>query len=149
MKHLRFKGEVVMNSEYSEEISEVLEILQYLEDDVLNKIPLDVIKGLKKYSSRTYTYKFMNKKGVIQDEVSEKAKDFFAVLYRRYIANEEEKIEFDKMLYENDLKESSKMFIKPLFEKKEIIVSQDELLPVIPKKGFMQKILDKIFKKRK
>ena len=138
-----------MNSEYSEEISEVLEILQYLEDDVLNKIPLDVIKGLKKYSSRTYTYKFMNKKGVIQDEVSEKAKDFFAVLYRRYIANEEEKIEFDKMLYENDLKESSKMFIKPLFEKKEIIVSQDELLPVIPKKGFMQKILDKIFKKRK
>ena len=138
-----------MNSEYSEEISEVLEILQYLEDDVLNKIPLDVIKGLKKYSSKTYTYKFMNKKGVIQDEVSEKAKDFFAVLYRRYIANEEEKIEFDKMLYENDLKESSKMFIKPLFEKKEIIVSQDELLPVIPKKGFMQKILDKIFKKRK
>ena len=138
-----------MNSEYSEAISEVLEILQYLEDDLLNKIPLDVIKGLKKYSSKTYKYKFINTKGLITDKVSEKAKDIFAVLYRRYIANEEEKKEFDKMLYENDLKESSKMSIKPLFEKKEITVTQDELLPVIPKKGFIQKILDKIFKKRK
>ena len=53
------------------------------------------------------------------------------------------------MLYENDLKESSNISIKPLFEKKETIATNEELLPVIYKKGFIQKILDKIFKKRK
>ena len=84
-----------MNSEYSEAISEVLEILQYLEDDLLNKIPLDVIKGLKKYSSKTDKYKFINTKGVITDKVSEKAKDIFAVLYRRYIGLAEK---LDKIL---------------------------------------------------
>ena len=137
------------NNDYSEAISEALEILQYLEEDLLNKIPLEVIKRLKEQSSKTYIYKFKDVGEVDTSKLSDKAKDVFAVLYRDYIANEEEKIEFDKMLYENDLKESSKMSIKPLFEKKEITVTQDELLPVIPKKGFIQKILDKIFKKRK
>ena len=138
-----------MNNEYSEAISETLEILQYLEDDLLNKIPLEVIKKLKEQSSKTYIHKFKDMGEVDTSKLSDKAKDVFAVLYRDYIAHEEEKIEFDKMLYENDLKESSKMSIKPLFEKNEITVTQDELLPVIPQKGFIQKILDKIFKKRK
>ena len=137
------------NNDYSEAISEALEILQYLEEDLLNKIPLEVIKRLKEQSSKTYIYKFKDMGEVDTSKLSDKARDVFAVLYRDYIANEEEKIEFDKMLYENDLKESSKMSIKPLFEKNEITVTQDELLPVIPKKGFIQKILDKIFKKRK
>lgn len=138
-----------MNNDYSEAISETLEILQYLEDDLLNKIPLEVIKKLKEQSSKTYIQKFKDVGEVDTSKLSDKAKDVFAVLYRDYIANEEEKIEFDKMLYENDLKEGSNISIKTLFEKKEITVTQDELLPVIPKKGFIQKILDKIFKKRK
>ena len=137
------------NNDYSEAISEALEILQYLEEDLLNKIPLEVIKRLKEQSSKTYIYKFKDMGEIDTSKLSDKARDVFAVLYRDYIANEEEKIEFDKMLYENDLKESSKMSIKPLFEKNEITVTQDELLPVIPQKGFIQKILDKIFKKRK
>lgn len=138
-----------MNNDYSEAISETLEILQYLEDDLLNKIPLEVIKKLKEQSSKTYIHKFKDMGEVDTSKLSDKAKDVFAVLYRDYIANEEERIEFDKMLYENDLKEGSNIPIKTLFEKKEITVTQDELLPVIPKKGFIQKILDKIFKKRK
>lgn len=138
-----------MNNEYSEAISETLEILQYLEDDLLNKIPLDVIKKLKEQSSKTYIQKFKDMGEVDTSKLSDKAKDVFAVLYRDYIANEEERIEFDKMLYENDLKEGSNISIKTLFEKKEITVTQDELLPAIPKKGFIKKIIDKIFKKRK
>lgn len=138
-----------MKNDYSEAISETLEILQYLEDDLLNKIPLEVIKKLKEQSSKTYIQKFKDVGEVDTSKLSDKAKDVFAVLYRDYIANEEEKIEFDKMLYENDLKESSNISIKPLFEKKETIATNEELLPVIYKKGFIQKILDKIFKKRK
>lgn len=138
-----------MDNDYSEAISETLEILQYLEDDLLNKIPLEVIKKLKEQSSKTYIQKFKDVGEVDTSKLSDKAKDVFAVLYRDYIANEEEKIEFDKILYENDLKESSNISIKPLFEKKETIATNEELLPVIYKKGFIQKILDKIFKKRK
>ena len=139
-----------MSSEYSEAISEVLEILQYLEDEALNKIPQEIIKGLKKQSSETYIYKFINTNGVEPDKVSDEAKEIFAVLYRKYIANEEEKIEFDKMLYENDLKASSEINIRPFFEKNEKEEKQEEeKLPVIYKKSFIQKIFEKIFKKRK
>lgn len=136
-----------MNNEYNEAISETLEVLQYLEEDLLNKIPLDVIRSLKKQSSKTYIYKFAETKKVDPNKLSDKAKAVFAVLYRKYIANEEEKIEFDKMLYENETKENSEVVIKPLFEKQEKIT--EEVLPVIYKKSFIQKIIDKIFKKRK
>ena len=53
-------------------------------------------------------------------QLSDKAKDVLAVLYRKYIANEEEKIEFDKMLEQNEFKGDGKDYtIKKFQEQRE------------------------------
>ena len=93
-----------MNNEYDEAISEVLEIMKYMEEELLTKIPLDVIKKLKQKRLASYKNKFDETHEVDFSKLSDKAIDVLAVLYREYIANEEEKIEFDKMLDENEIK---------------------------------------------
>lgn len=132
-----------MTNEYSEAVSETLEILRYLEDETLNKIPLDVIKKLKEQKSDSYKNKFENE--VELEKISDKAKDILAVLYREYIANDEEKIEFDKMLDENEVKGDGKNYSIKKLEKQEEV--SKEFLPVVVKKSFWQKIFEKLFKK--
>ena len=134
-----------MINEYSEAVSEALEVLKYLEDELLNKIPLNVIKKLKEQSLTSYTNKFEDE--VDPSKLSDKAKNVIAVLYRDYIANEEEKVEFDKLLHENELKQVNQEYTIKRFEKQEKQVS--EFLPVVAKKSFMQKIFEKIFKTNK
>ena len=132
-----------MTNEYSEAVSETLEILKYLDDELLNKIPLEVIKKLKEQKSDSYINKF--EKEIEPGKITDKAKDILAVLYHEYIANEEEKIEFDKMLKQNDLKGDGKDYtIQKLEEQKN---SKEEFLPAVVKKSFIQKIFEKLFKK--
>lgn len=134
-----------MNNEYSEAISETLEVLKYLDNELLNKIPLEIIKRLKEQRSTTYINKFEDE--VDPSKLSDKAKNVIAVLYRDYIANEEEKIEFDKLIHENELKQVKQDYTIKKFEKQEEKAS--EFLPVVIKKSFMKKIFEKIFKTNK
>lgn len=132
-----------MKIEYSEAVSETLEILKYMDDDLLNKIPLDIIKKLKEKKSETYVNKFDEEQGIVIDRISEKAKNIIAILYRDYIANEQEKIEFEKMLYENEIKGDGKDYEIKKFEKQN---NTSEFLPIEIKKNFWQKLINKLFK---
>lgn len=132
-----------MKIEYSEAVSETLEILKYMDDDLLNKIPLDIIKKLKEKKSETYVNKFDEKDGIDVNKISERTKNILAVLYRDYIANEQEKIEFEKMLYENEIKGDGKDYEIKKFEKQN---NTSEFLPIEIKKNFWQKLIDKILK---
>ena len=87
-----------MINEYSEAIGEILEVLKFMEDELLNKIPLDVIKKLKAQKSPTYINKFDNVLEIDFDKLDEKTKNILAVLYRDYVANEEERVEFYRSL---------------------------------------------------
>ena len=133
-----------MENEYSEAISETLEVLKYLEDELLNKIPLDVIKKLKDKKSDSYINKFDELGEVDSSKLSEKTKDILAVLYRDYIANEQEKIEFDKMLYKNQ--KDMEQYTNQIFEKQE---REEIVLPAVVKKSLIQKIFEKLFKFKK
>ena len=133
-----------MVNEYSEAVSEVLEVLQYLEDELINKIPLEVIKKLKIQKLPSYINKFDETRKVEIGKLSEKAKDILAVLYIDYIADEKQKSEFEKILNENSNQENENIKIKPLFEKKE--QKLDGFLPATVKKNLFQKICEKLFK---
>lgn len=137
-----------MINEYSEAVSETLEVLKFMEDDLLNKIPLEVIKKLKAQKSPTYINKFDDAIEIDFDKLDEKTKNILAVLYRDYIADEEEKIAFDKILDENEIKGDGKDYTIEKFEKQE--KAKDEFLPVVvEKKSFIQRIFEKIFRKKK
>ena len=132
-----------MENEYSLAISETLEVLKYMEDELLNKIPLEVIKNLKKKRSNSYVEKFSEAEAVDFSKVSDKAKNVLAVLYRDYIADEDEKIEFDKMVYENEIKANNQDYAIKKFEKNK--TETNEILPVVTKKSFWKKIIDWFF----
>lgn len=138
-----------MNNEYSEAISEVLETMKYMDEELLTKIPLDVIKKLKEKRLKTYINKFDETRKVDFSKLSDKAIDVLAVLYREYIANEDEKIEFDKMLDENEIKGDGADYTIKKFEKHDQQEKQEENLPAVIKKNFFQRIFEKFFKTNK
>lgn len=136
-----------MINEYSEAVSETLEVLKFMEDELLNKIPLEIIKKLKEQKSSTYINKFDNAIEIDFDKLDEKTKDILAVLYRDYIANEEERIEFDKLLDENERKGNGQDYTIKKFEKQE---ERNDFLPVeVKKKSFIQRIFENLFKNNK
>lgn len=135
-----------MKIEYSEAVSETLEILKYMDDELLNKIPLDIIKKLKEKKSETYVNKFDEKDGIDVNKISERTKNILAVLYRDYIANEQEKIEFEKMLLENEINGDGKDYNIGKSEKQSNSTYSSEFLPVEIKKNFWQKLINKLFK---
>lgn len=127
-----------MSNEYSEAISETLEVMRYMDDELLNKIPLDVIKMLKEQQSKSYNNKFKEIGKIDFTLLSDKAKNVLAVIYRDYIANDEEKMKFDKILYENEMKQSNEEYIIKKAEKSE--ENLREFLPVVTKKSFVKEI---------
>lgn len=134
-----------MNNEYSEAFSETLEVLKYMEDELLNKIPLELIRKMKLQRSESYINKFEDKNEVDFNQLSEKTKNILAVLYRDYIADEAEKIEFDKMINQNELKGNGQDYTIKKFEK-ERVHTNDFLPAIVPKKSFIKKLFETWFK---
>lgn len=137
---------MIETKDYSEAISEVLELLQLADEEIIKKIPLEVIQKLNKGKSDTYKSKFDEMHEIEEKDLNPKAKAILAFLYRDYICTEEERREFDKILQENSKIQEEKYSIKK-FEQKE--VEQINNLPVEVKKSFIQKIFEKLFKTTK
>ena len=76
---------------YSQAISEVLEILQYADEEIIRKIPLAVLQKMNEQKAVTYVPKFKETEGVKEEEISPKAKAILAVLYKDYICTKEVK----------------------------------------------------------
>lgn len=133
--------------DYREAISEVLEILQLADEEIINKIPLEVLQKLNSQKSITYISKFKDTQKIQEEQISKKAKAILALLYRDYICSEEERKEFDKIVERNNLKDNSNIdySIKTL-NSKDTKLEFKNALPVEVKKNFIQRILEKIFK---
>ncbi len=132
--------------EYREAVSEVLEILQFADEEIINKIPLEVLKKLNSQKSITYIPKFKETQKIEVEQISKKAKAILALLYRDYICTEEERKEFDKQLVETNTQNQENMDYSIKKFQKDTKIEFKNALPVEVKKNFIQKILDKIFK---
>lgn len=111
--------------EYSEAVSEVLELLQMSDEGIISKIPLEVIQQMNKNKSKTYKSKFDETKPITESDLSEKAKAILAFLYRDYICSEEEKEEINRILFENK-EEIKKEDLSSKEEKTEETESKEE-----------------------
>lgn len=86
-------------NEYSIAFSEVLDVLQHSEIEVIEKIPLEIIKKIKEKSSKEY---IPREKNDINFNISEKAKSILAVIYQDYLCDDDEIEEFNQQLLENE-----------------------------------------------
>lgn len=160
----------MITNEFSDASAEIIEILKYLPQSDVEKVPQKLRSFFIKVANNNYVTKIDPNKSMQEQKIKEKTKDLIAVLYRNYWCSEEERTSLDKKLIENDkkyeeilrekynldnifevkakVKEEHKEEIK---EEKELIENTTQEMIKYTKLNFLQKIFEKIksFFKRK
>ena len=81
---------------------EVYTILSFLSNDLIDKIPNNVIKQIANLSLDSTSDFYIDKEKKLKDQdISEDSKDLISLIYYDYIASEEEKRELLKLWNEN------------------------------------------------
>ena len=90
--------------EYKKSATEVIDILNYLPKEMTCKIPRKFWMFLQEQCLTEYKPNFDFSKGLDKIKLSNKTKSLLAMIYRNYMCSEEEKIEYDKILFQNEEK---------------------------------------------
>lgn len=128
-----------------ESIAEVLEILDHMEQQYINKIPTKFLNFLQNNKDVNYE-KHIDVNVDINSQISKnKTRALLGILYYNFWCNEEEKRNFEKKLKENEAKkqmELSKNYnYEDLFKKDIKVEIKNEDLPIVVKKTWYQKLI--------
>lgn len=131
---------------------EVSVVLEYLDAELLKKIPIAFIEYLKKLSVESQREVNIDKeKELKEQELLEESKDLLALIFYSYLANEDEKKEIVKCWDDNEkeyqdiLKEEYKITFEKEYSYKNI--SEEKSLIIKNTKGrLFNKIKDFIYK---
>lgn len=138
----------MVSEEYKIAVTEVLEILNYLPQNMVSNIPTKLILFFKEHSLPDNKSKFDYSKGLDKIPLTNKTKSLLAMIYRDYICSEEERIEYDNVLYQNEqiyqerLKEK---YAIEIFRQKEEESKKDQLI-VYKQQRWYERIFKKILK---
>ena len=99
----------MITKEYAEAYAEIDEILGYLPDEYVNKIPVKLREFFKKAKDKEYVSKIDPYKTLDNQDMKPKTKTLLTIIYREYWCNEEERAELDKILIENDKKHETEI----------------------------------------
>lgn len=118
--------ELNVSEEYQIASTEVLSILEYLPQSEIDKIPYKFKKFLKENSISDYKPSFDYSLGLDKIELKHKTKLLLAMIYRNYICSEEERLEYNKILYQNE--ETYQKYLKEKYNPDDIFkkVEKDE-----------------------
>ena len=134
--------------DYNKTLVEVDEILNYLSEEDLLKIPEKVRNTIKENKDKEYVWKYDETKTLKEQDVSRDTIAFLAYLNVEYLLNKEQKELMEKIYDLNDKKsekEKKSKYSKELFDDKKIIKSEDKKNEItIYKTSFFSKILNKI-----
>lgn len=136
---------MTITKEMQYSISEVLDILKHTDEEEMEKIPLDVIKELNSNKDESYISTIDYTKPLKESKISSKALSMLAYIYKEYLCNDEEKEEFDKKLFENQMKNTEQYSVEKVFEERK--ANRNEFLPVvIVHENIFKKIINQIKK---
>lgn len=90
------------NIEYSEAIVEVLEILKYSDDNILEKVPKKLIKFWERNKSKTYKPNLDHNKSIIEMNLKDKTKSILSMIYLNYLCNDAEVKEISSIINHNE-----------------------------------------------
>lgn len=101
----------MVSIEFSEGISETLDILEHMDTVYISKIPKKLMSFLEKNKSVTYVSKLDYSKKLNEMNLKEKTRDILATIYMNYWCNPEQKsnyanlLEYNEEKYQEELKE--------------------------------------------
>ena len=138
-----------MTQVYREAFTEVNEILKYLSEDLLNKIPKEFIDNIKENMSTSYILKYDNTKGINEQNLKQETRAILSVIYRDYICDEEIKKEIiqkdRKEWFDLETKkEHGNIDVFPQKPIKNLNTKENEALQVVKKQNIIIKIIEKI-----
>lgn len=160
----------MVTNEFADASSELIEILKYLPQNEVEKVPQKLRNFFTKVANKNYVTKIDPNKSMQEQDIKEKTKDLITVLYRNYWCNEDERTSLDKKLIENDKKYEEMLrkkynsenifgvkekvteeYKEEIKEEKELIENTTQEMIKYTKLNFLQKIFEKIksFFKRK
>ncbi len=102
----------MVSIEYSEAIVEVLEILQYSDDNIIEKIPKKLIEFWQKNKSTTYKPKLDHNKSINEMDLKKKTKSIISMIYLNYLCDDEEKNNIRLILKDNEEKYQQELIEK-------------------------------------
>lgn len=89
-------------SEYRIAATEVVYILDYFSEEFKANIPTNFLKFLNEQAIPDYNPNFDFSHGLDRLELRNKTKALLAMIYRNYMCSEKEKIEYEKILKQNE-----------------------------------------------
>ena len=92
----------MVSVEYSEAIVEVLDILDNSEDNIIEKIPKELIKFWQKNKSTTYKSNLDHSKALKEMELKSKTKSLITMIYLNYLCDSSEKDKIKLILKKNE-----------------------------------------------
>ena len=131
--------------EYAKAYTELLEILKHIEKEEVNKIPQEQIERYKANQDKEYNYTYNSEIPLEDQPISHLTKILIANLYVEYWATDEEKEQIKKEDEEYFKKQEA---IKQQKYSKDIFATNKETtetsLIIVEKKGFIQRIMEKL-----
>lgn len=141
----------MLNSEYSEAISETLDILNHTDIEYVKKIPNEFLKFLKENASKEYVPKLDHSLPMYEMNLKEETKNLLGTIYRNWWCSKEEKEKYEKILQESYIKEKEELInynTKEMFKKRTENINNKITKNVVTiankKESFLRKIINKI-----
>lgn len=137
---------MVLGIQEKESISEVLEILNYMDEEYTKKLPPKFLKFLQENKDNNYENHIDINEDINSQINKNKTKALLGIIFYNFWCNEDEKKDFIEILKENETKEqeglSKNYNYEDLFKKsKKVKHVVNEKLPVIIRKTWYQKLL--------
>lgn len=94
----------IVSREYSIAATEILELLNYMPEDLIKEIPVQLINFFNQVSIEDYKLQFDVSQGIENINLTDKTNALLAMIYRNYLCTTKEKQEFDENLFRNEQK---------------------------------------------
>ena len=135
-------------SKYNERLVEIDEILSYLNEDELEKIPEEVRNYIKENKSTDYIWEYNQDKPLEEQNISRETLALLSYLNMKYLLNEQQRKVMEQIHKYNESKieseKTAKYQTEDLFKKTNYEIQEDNTEMVVYKENILKKVLNKI-----
>jgi len=140
-----------MDREYNYAVAELLDLLRNTEDELINKVPTNLIDIWEKQVPEDYKSKDMLTEEDWENiELAQKTKALIGMVYRNYWCNAEERKMYDEILRKNEEKRQAELkekykeedLYRPVHQEEATVDEENEM--IVYKDNIIIRIINKI-----
>ena len=148
------------NVKYSRVMTEMDEIVKYLDPEILGRIPKKLLNNIRLTKDNQYNFKLDKTKSLDEQQLLNETKQYLSAIFIIYCCDREEQTRLINICKKNDKKEAEKYDIGNVFKERQAKIINEtneekidnnnenniQALQVIPKTPWYKKIINSIKK---